>query len=484
MNALRRFTGRHARKLLLLASGAVLFLLWFGVWLRVLPLKPARTLILPPDQRCRDWSFTAARMVSTRQDMFGRNFGPIQVWDLTTGELLRSFLDESRSVTDSHGQSPPQLSPDGRTLACGHCTLDFSEGHRSIFNIEEGTELLRIPGEHNTLKFSPDGQYFAVQMTEKSDQDNYTASTKVYQSATVQLLLSVSDTRYWETSDEFWFSPDSKLLACLREHGESTAIYDLQAAKECALIPNAKWPLAFSPDARSVVLSSQDGNVLSIHDTRTGNRKQVLAGHLESVWGFVFREDGSAVTAFDYPPNVSSGAAMTWDTRTGSVLRTWQFNRVDPEFSLDRCILGSRREDGEHFVNLSTGREWCVGKASGIDMDYGSTDLEGRFIFVEIGREDDPATARWWNWLGNREAEDSSGPEKLRIFDLSRNRAIATIDNGGPLVFAPSNDQFLIIVNGKVDVWDLPPRRSILFALVLAAGPALLFTGLLWWRLR
>jgi len=40
MTRFRQHFGNHRRTLLLLAAGAVMFLLWLGLWLRVLPDRP------------------------------------------------------------------------------------------------------------------------------------------------------------------------------------------------------------------------------------------------------------------------------------------------------------------------------------------------------------------------------------------------------------------------------------------------------------
>jgi len=40
MTRFRQHLGNHRRTLLLLAAGAVMFLLWLGLWLRVLPDRP------------------------------------------------------------------------------------------------------------------------------------------------------------------------------------------------------------------------------------------------------------------------------------------------------------------------------------------------------------------------------------------------------------------------------------------------------------
>jgi hypothetical protein len=36
----------------------------------------------------------------------------------------------------------------------------------------------------------------------------------------------------------------------------------------------------------------------------------------------------------------------------------------------------------------------------------------------------------------------------------------------------------------EIHLYDLPPRRPVELCLLLSALPALLFTGLLWWRLK
>lgn len=185
--------------------------------------------------------------------------GSIRLWDLATGQVLRSFDAE-------HGCLESKLSPDAKTLAAA-CW----DGLAHIWDLDTGQELGRfehLATENPRVRFSPDGSRLLTGGTG--------ASARLWDVARGQLMRE--------------FSPaDSELPAAVG--------------------------IAFLPDGRQIVTGGRDG-LLRLWDAATGAQLRTFAGHAAQVWGVDVSPDGQLILS-----SSPDGTARLWDIATGQELR-------------------------------------------------------------------------------------------------------------------------------------------------------------------
>ena len=128
----------------------------------------------------------------------------------------------------------------------------------------------------------------------------------------VQVLpISWAATGITETLALAIFSPDGHWFAASSYSG-ILGIWDVAADKPLSHSKSPLgYPLAFSPDGRLLVTTSEDG-LLRLIDPRTGRVVKELIGHPGPVWSAAFSQNGKGL--------VTSGSEddpRVWDVSTG-----------------------------------------------------------------------------------------------------------------------------------------------------------------------
>jgi WD40 repeat protein len=189
--------------------------------------------------------------------VLGGDNGPISLWDVATGKLLRQLKQLPGTV------QPVALSPDARLLAFGENgrmvgLLDVATGKElRRWDLKEG----RLP---SALLFSPDGKLLA------SSDDGPTAH--VWDVATGNEVRRFGKGATMALS----FSPDGKILAAAETWYGSPAgdeaanrdgirLWELVSGQEVRRIDgcqNGVWSLAFDPGGRTLASGGGDSTIL------------------------------------------------------------------------------------------------------------------------------------------------------------------------------------------------------------------------------
>jgi WD40 repeat protein len=293
----------------------------------------------------------------------GEDGGALRVWDITTGQPVRTLPAPNSCLA---------FSPDGRFLAA-------SQGQTvSLWETASWKEL-RVLGPHtagaNGLAFRPDG----AQLAAACGQEFWTGGAgevKIWDVATGQLV----HTLLGHVSGAFAvaFSPDGRRLASGGVEDGLIKLWDVEAELETLTLrghADSIWGLAFSPDGAVLYSASHDqtvrawdaatvesGNGPELHtlhghtgpvtsvafspdkrylvsgsgdrtikvwDALTGQAVCTLTGHTGPIRGVAFRPDGRQLASVSLPgerPAPTAGEVKLWDTKTwrelpGPVLR-------------------------------------------------------------------------------------------------------------------------------------------------------------------
>jgi WD40 repeat protein/tetratricopeptide (TPR) repeat protein len=244
--------------------------------------------------------------------------GGIGLWDAATGQLVRLLSANNNDRAFSVAFSPT----DERLLAVGFGG-EADVSHVALWDIDTGTELVRLPGatdlpdflmgENNgavgALAFSPDGKYLVAGFGSKNMYQGGSSPSplKVWDVATRRLIRRLQGhTGYCVSLD---FSRDGLQLASASRDGTAIlwstetwkATHTLQNPERDTLYSESARPgmfedAAFSPDGRTLALASREGTV-QLWDVASGQILATLEGHSSAVGAVAFSPDGRTLAS-------------------------------------------------------------------------------------------------------------------------------------------------------------------------------------------
>lgn len=250
--------------------------------------------------------------------------GMVKVWDLATGDLLKSFRAHDGEV------NTVVFSPDGRTLATAGDdglvkTWDFeTQAPKKTFEKQKDWVL--------ALQYSKDGRQIY-----SGDRDGW---VRVWDAETGQLR----DTLHERSGriDGLALSPDGKTIASAAWEG--VTLWDLETRKEQRLpCPGTQvHSIAFSPDGKTLASGSED-NLIRLWDVRSSRARIALPAHQGIVQGVAFSPDGQTLASCG-----DDGTVRLWDGASGAPLEVYRSHerRVwSIAFSADGRRLASAGRD-------------------------------------------------------------------------------------------------------------------------------------------
>jgi WD40 repeat protein len=215
--------------------------------------------------------------------------GPVQVWRIPTGRLLREL----------RGHKPTDLTGSGLLLLIRR--VEFSaDGRRLVTAGYDGTARIWDVGTWTTLR-----------------------------------VLRPPRARYLEAAT---FSPDGKLVATASGTGGRVRIWDSVSGRLVRTLQTrgGQFCATFSADSKLLVTCGGDG-VARIWNVDSGKRQLALRGHSGWILSGTFSPDGTllATTGVDR-------TARVWDTATGAVIAVVSGVRGYPAvFSSDGSLLAA-----------------------------------------------------------------------------------------------------------------------------------------------
>jgi WD40 repeat protein len=266
--------------------------------------------------------------------------GAIQVWDVNSGELTKTF-GENRSIAPVSALAFSPQAP-GRTLAVGR-----SDGVVEIWDTVSGervTILTEQKGGVTGMAYKTDGSRLVV----GSQNDGIT----IWGTRDEPLLLSTIKPD--EDTYALALHPDG---ATLFTGGDSGYVYQwdldtVQRASQWSTGSQQITSLVISPDGSLLAAGDSKGVVRlwDIEGRKTLHRLDLETN--EAVDAIVFNPDGQQVVT------ASGNRAMVWDVAIGAWVRGWRSEGRGEKliYSADQCILGFGSGSSVDLFNTSTER--------------------------------------------------------------------------------------------------------------------------------
>ena len=222
-------------------------------------------------------------------------------FDVTTGEHIHKIEDRGL------------FSPDGTMLA-----NECADGAICVWNITTGERLRTIERDNDSwlgaMAFSPDGTMLAVSgKREESDIRVWDVETGEH------LTLEGSKWhRNWNPRDRFvLFSPDGTILAS--ECEDELRLWNARTGETLLTIEDERYDsvVAFSPDGTTFIVTDWDGDSdIRLWDVATGEHLTLEYERWNEPTDVLFSPDSTTLAV------VSEGDFRLWNARTGETLLT------------------------------------------------------------------------------------------------------------------------------------------------------------------
>ncbi len=231
-------------------------------------------------------------------------YGAIQVWEISTGKLIR------RSEAHVPKRTPSAaFSPDGRYVLTGdddHTLKLWELSGRPL-----GIWARGHSSEVYSVAFAPDG---------RSALSGGVDGKLILWDVETGKPARTFDKRYPGVVYAAAFSPDGRFAAS-GGMDKRVFLWDVSTGKALrAFEGHAKdvMAVAFSPDGKQVLSGSGD-QTLRLWDVFTGKTLKTFEGHADWIQGVAFSPDGRFVAS-----GAADGTARLWDVSSGKLLRSFE----------------------------------------------------------------------------------------------------------------------------------------------------------------
>lgn len=225
----------------------------------------------------------------------------LKLWDVTSGEKLRTFSGHTDWVTGV------AFSPDGQKIMS--CSDDKTV---RLWEVATGKRIRSLSGRDeivNSVAFAPDGKLAVFGGNDKA--------LTLWDVQTGKEVRTLKGHAGWVLAVAF--SPDGKYVASGSEDS-TVKLWDVKTGKTVRTFTGHKetvFSVAFSPDGQTLVSGSHD-NTVRLWNLQTGQAGYILSGHEDWVNGVAFSPDGQFVASGSKDKTV-----RVWSVATGQMVRTF-----------------------------------------------------------------------------------------------------------------------------------------------------------------
>ena len=396
------------------------------------------------------WVTTLA-MVDGRRIVSGSADGTLRVWDLETGQTLRSLEghnDWVRAVAVVDGRRAVSGSDD-RTLR--------------VWDLETGQTLRTLEGHNDWVRAVAvvDGQRAVSGSNDRTLrvwdlETGQTLRTLEGHSKSVRAVAMIDSRHTISGSDDrmlrIWDLETGQTLRTLEGHNDSV------------------WAVAIVDSQRAV--SGSDDQTLRVWDLETGKTLRVLEGHKSPIRTVTVLDDQCVISGSD------DGTMRIWDLETGQSLQSLEGHHLEVTnlavVNGQRAVSGSfdgtlrvwDLETGQSLRTLDRHNSWFTALAvvDGQRIISGSYDGRLRVWDIETGQLLQTLNVNYGSIIAlavveGRYAVSNSRFETLRVWDLENGKSLVTFEDDNDSV------RFVAVVDGRrvvsgshdrtLRVWDL-----------------------------
>jgi eukaryotic-like serine/threonine-protein kinase len=315
----------------------------------------------------------------------GRERGCVNIWDAATGELQQSLggpngLDKDVEI------GALAFSPDGKTLLSGS-----GDGTINLWDLKTGHVLKTFKGHTEFVRgvFSPDGSRIASASGDKTvklwdvKSGNKLFTSRYLSYMVTSVAFSPGDGRYlaagsWGSDARLWdvarprdpheiellgqplttaldvsFSPDGRYLAA--SNSNTIRLWIVETGEAWATLKghsNVVSSVAFLDGGRTLASGSSDRTVKLWDIARAGADRDVFSGHSGSVHSLAFTREGKTLAS-----GGSDGLIRLWDVESGRERPRLENPDKSPGVVLSLAIHGRILADNRTCLwDLETGR--------------------------------------------------------------------------------------------------------------------------------
>ncbi len=199
--------------------------------------------------------------------------GLIKIWDVQTGQLLKSLKDDESFFT-SVAINPNSTQLVGGTRN-GRLKVWDASGERLLFTVDGlGIEV-------SPLAFSPDGRRLLAA-------SSLTGNVRLWEAATGKLIYAFPD---YSMGFGIEFSPDGTRIAQSHQPGIVLEVWDVNSAKLLTTIRGIEViRFAFSADSRTLICLCREG--ILQWDASTGKPLRTLSSYEREFFSLAVSPDG------------------------------------------------------------------------------------------------------------------------------------------------------------------------------------------------
>ncbi len=376
--------------------------------------------------------------------VIGNMNSSIQVWNVTTSELVTSFTGHTSNVNRL------AFSPDGNTLASGS-----TDGTVRFWNIKTKEPYQNGIAGHAWVSKASFIKNNSKLASVSSEGIVTVWDLKTSQKTTNKTKKTLEVPRFWNMYVSLEFSPDgTNLLTQGLEDDSSKPNFDnfvlrftdVNTGLDVKTFPESDGRI-FSPDGKTV--AGRGGNKIYLLNTETGEKNQIITSdhdedsdeRMPHVRAIIFSPDGKQIVS-----GTMGGKVQIWDVETGDELSSY-FEEQPPEGSSYRePILNlAFSSDGSLLAVGSTKRIRFIGRSEHKqfkEITYNKKGSGVAFIFSP-----DNTTLIVGLRGGKMELWNISTGDKLTTFD----RHSVSVQN---LMFSPDNKTLMSVGIGTILLWD------------------------------
>ncbi len=374
----------------------------------------------------------------------GTQLGDVSVWDIESGERLRTLGTDDNSASHTQTVNSIAYSPDGQQIITGG-----DDQLVIVWNAVTGAPV-NVFDNHgagvNALAFAPNGST-AI----SGDTDGNVYWWSINTEAITRRFTAVHNSEILSAA----YTPDgAQLLVSSRDN--MLVLWDV--ATETALTAYSRDfvapinALAFTPDGTQFLAGSDDGGV-RLWDVTAETTAPAFEGHAEAVTSLSVSQDGTLALSGD-----AGGVVYLWDVAAGEVIHT----------------LSDGTAEGGHIRSVVS----TAFNAAGTLALSGSEDRSMILWDVETG-----AMLQSYDRQGGRVISVGFGPDdrllysgtnsdQIYVWSPDSTDAQRTIDVGveggertaSTITFSPDGTMALVgRVNGTVSLWNVAAGAEIAF---------------------